>query len=334
MQPTNEYRASKLREFLKEWNIKRIKNLTLKEYALGGKYSENTLSYWIEEETSDLGGIGGFGGGGAFRFGVYIQKNIRKYKKRTPFISHEGYAWKRDLGNSPREAFNKVKRVILEIISYSKKRQYYKIDNLEKSGLFYTVVWKIAYLYSNEKLNPFFSQSLLKFVSKHLKMKNIDSATISQMQTYISKNRPKGQSLNDFSVEMWQSYNKSRKRIRVPNVDPELYGFEGEKKQKLRKHLSKERDAKFRNAYRKKYSYIVDCPVCKINAKNKYKLTKPNRFLEMHHIEPLKYVDKPRKITESDVSLLCPNCHRAIHRMMSENDEKTISIMDFKKRTK
>lgn len=113
--------------------------------------------------------------------------------------------------------------------------------------------------------------------------------------------------------------------------DPAIEGYEGKKKKKIKEHLVKERDAKFRNQFRKKYSHIINCTACAINANKKYKLNKPNRFLEMHHIEPLKYKKRAGKITEKDVVLLCPNCHRAIHRLMSENFIKTISVSDFKK---
>jgi predicted HNH restriction endonuclease len=117
----------------------------------------------------------------------------------------------------------------------------------------------------------------------------------------------------------------------VSNSDPAIEGFEGNLKNG-KAHLVKERDNSFRNRYRTAYSHIVKCPACKIDPKKKYRLKNPNRFLELHHIVPLKYINKKIKITAGDVTLLCPNCHRAIHRLMSTENKKTISLQDFKNR--
>lgn len=339
MYPTTEYRKLKLKEFLSKWSLRKIENLTLRQYALGNQNTKQTYSYWLEEETSELGGIGGFGGGGAFRFGVYYQKNPRAYPKKSPFISKNGYGYKRDLGDTPYKAFNKIHKLIIKIIKYAQQGNFKKIDELENEGLFYTVVWKIAYLYSNERINPFFSLSLLRFVAKHLRMKNVDEAARSEMHLYISKHRPRTQSLNDFSVEMWKLYSKGHKRKNISDDDPALEGNkfpEGKEGRKIKKafkeHLVRERDTKFRNKYRKLMKHVINCPGCSLDANKKYNLKNPNRFLEMHHIEPLKHRKKSSITTVNDVILLCPSCHRAIHRMMSENDERKISLVDFRRR--
>lgn len=113
--------------------------------------------------------------------------------------------------------------------------------------------------------------------------------------------------------------------------DQELQVFEGAIKVQLRLHKKKERDVKFRKDYRERHRSIVDCPACSFNAKDIYGIDNPNSILEMHHIVPLKFVKEEMVIKEKDVSFLCPNCHRAIHKLMSLNQIKTISIKEFKK---
>lgn len=112
--------------------------------------------------------------------------------------------------------------------------------------------------------------------------------------------------------------------------EPDLEGNEGKLKDQIIRHLKKERDKNFVRKYRKKYKHIVSCPACSLNSKDKYEMKDPNSIREIHHIVPLKHREGEYIITEKDVSFLCPNCHRVIHRMMSENDLHTITIEDFK----
>lgn len=112
----------------------------------------------------------------------------------------------------------------------------------------------------------------------------------------------------------------------------EVSGFEGDKKELLTKHLIRERDRKFALQYRKKYKHINSCPVCSFNGKDKYGIDNANSILELHHIVPLKNISRKQKITEKDVSFLCPNCHRVIHKMMGLEELRTISINELRKR--
>ncbi len=113
-----------------------------------------------------------------------------------------------------------------------------------------------------------------------------------------------------------------------------LTGMDKQTRKKLRTHLGYERDADFVNKYKRKYAYIKNCRSCNINPHTTYKLIKDKTFFELHHIYPLSKYPKDRKkikIEEKDVILLCPNCHRAFHRIMSENDVKTINLKIFQK---
>lgn len=91
---------------------------------------------------------------------------------------------------------------------------------------------------------------------------------------------------------------------------------------------------KFSKDYRSRYGKVNSCPACSFNAKQVYGFNNPNSILEIHHIVPLKYFSKRKKTKENDVTFLCPNCHRAIHKMMAEDQLKTISIKEFKKNIK
>jgi predicted HNH restriction endonuclease len=107
--------------------------------------------------------------------------------------------------------------------------------------------------------------------------------------------------------------------------------YEDEQKESLEKHLMRERDTIFRNKYRDLNRYILNCSTCGLMAKNVFGLNQSNSFLELHRIEPLKNKKGSSKKTSKEATLLCPNCHKAIHRMMIANKEATIKIEELKK---
>ncbi len=113
--------------------------------------------------------------------------------------------------------------------------------------------------------------------------------------------------------------------------DSELVGYEGEVKEEFRLHKWIERDLIFRNSYKKKYAEIEKCPGCELNPKKAFGISAIN-FFELHHITPLalRKSDRNSITKESDVLLLCPNCHKLIHKMMSKKNKEIITLDDLK----
>jgi hypothetical protein len=111
--------------------------------------------------------------------------------------------------------------------------------------------------------------------------------------------------------------------------DPEIMEFEGTLRNSVRNHKYRERNPKNIRIFKQSRRGQRECDGCQKYINKYYGLQKTNAILEVHHIEALKYFNKPRK---PEFSLLCPNCHRAIHRMMAIDNKKRISIEDFKKR--
>ena len=115
-------------------------------------------------------------------------------------------------------------------------------------------------------------------------------------------------------------------------ADIELTGYEGKIQSELREHKWIERDLTFKRNIKAKFIDIIECQCCNTNPRDKYGINAID-FLELHHIVPLKMRKGSwNTITkESDVALICPNCHRAIHKLMSTDENLTISISQFKK---
>ena len=117
--------------------------------------------------------------------------------------------------------------------------------------------------------------------------------------------------------------------ILVPDI--ELVGAEGAVKTELKWHKKRERDKNFVNKYKLKYSNIKRCPACNLDIMKEYAI-RPIEVLELHHIAPLSQnkTDRNRKLTEDDVVLLCPTCHRVIHKLMRESQSNKITLEEFK----
>ncbi len=117
--------------------------------------------------------------------------------------------------------------------------------------------------------------------------------------------------------------------VMVP--DMELVGVEGAIRIELKWHKKRERDKDFVRKYKSKRADIEKCPACNLDIMEEYGL-RPIEVLEMHHLEPLSQnkAQKNKRITEDDVTLLCPTCHRVIHKLMKKYRSDKITLDEFK----
>ena len=72
---------------------------------------------------------------------------------------------------------------------------------------------------------------------------------------------------------------------------------------------------------RKKHSHnLLVCEICKAIPEKKYGLD----IIEAHHKTPLSKIKKTTKVMPTDFAMLCPDCHRAVHKV-EDCDMKEIS---------
>lgn len=139
--------------------------------------------------------------------------------------------------------------------------------------------------------------------------------------------------LTDLIVKYARDANStSIENISLPAI--ELWAYEGKALTILRKHLSRERSLSFMKKYKLKYSHVKKCQACGFNPEDNYQKIRAIQMLEMHHILPIGKRSASQVTREKDVVLLCPNCHRAIHKVMAEELMKSISLRSFKKNIK
>jgi len=100
------------------------------------------------------------------------------------------------------------------------------------------------------------------------------------------------------------------------NIDNEFEEEASEGKVVTRIHQTYERDTKL---VKKKKDKVMkekgklDCEVCGFNFTKIYG-ERGNNYIECHHNKPVSEIGEKGKTSLEDLSLLCSNCHRMIHR--------------------
>lgn len=109
--------------------------------------------------------------------------------------------------------------------------------------------------------------------------------------------------------------------------------YEGAKA--LQMHYRRERNNKIIND--KKYQFKqehgkVFCEVCFFDFKEKYPHDLAEDFIEVHHLIPISKATEQVKTTMDDLILICPNCHRMVHRTKDVDRNLKILKAHFKQK--
>lgn len=141
------------RQFQETFPIESLKDMTLDEYTNLDKAS--SFCYWLESKTSELGSIWG---GSAYKFGIFKFNNT-PIDNNSMYSHDESYSWYSRLGKTAAEAFASVKNTIVEIAQSAQRSDWTKIEDIESGKVLWPVtIWKIAFLYSNERLLPIYDK--------------------------------------------------------------------------------------------------------------------------------------------------------------------------------
>lgn len=183
-------------QFLNEWPVSKLADLTLEQYI--SVEDKTTFAYWLEHITKPLGSIRG---GSAGKFGIYKRGRDPKGKPLT-HIEHSdsGYSWKKDLGSTQEEAFAKVKE---ELVRISKAAWNADLQTIEESPLAPTLKWKVAFLYQNRK-----APCILNIITEQVLQ---DAAKLSKgsiAECHAELMRLRGdKSVLEYGREIWQEFN-------------------------------------------------------------------------------------------------------------------------------
>ena len=157
-----EDRRQLCNQFLEAFPLSKLKDLTLDAYTNLNK--DNSFCYWLESRTT---GLGSFRGGYSFKFGIYAYRN--KPASDGSVKSDDKYAWYAKYNQDTAEgAFEIVKNAIVRVANYANEGKFEEIESISELGEGYK--WKIAFLYSHERLIPIYSKKMLQTLAKYFNM--------------------------------------------------------------------------------------------------------------------------------------------------------------------
>lgn len=149
-----------LAEFLNRWSPANVTNMTINEYLL--HTSDDCFTYWLDYKTTELGNIKG-AKPGSIKFGLYKAANRSNASTRfnRDVVGKNIFIYKKEFTDY-KDAFNKIKSRILDIIAATSTDNLDRINNIEMAPM---VKWKIAFMYQDFKqqihILPIYSHNAL-----------------------------------------------------------------------------------------------------------------------------------------------------------------------------
>ena len=181
------------KQFLQQFPIEHLGDMTLEEYTNLNR--EDSFCYWLEVKTQELGSIWG---GSSYKFGIYRYE--KKPDNPSVIVSDEEYAWYKKYAALDRtKAFKVVLNAIVNIAESASKGNF---ENIEEDDTFGTVVkWKIAFLYANETLLPFYKRDMLETLASKFGHSNPSKAKIYELHRFLMTQKG-NKDLYDFCDEL------------------------------------------------------------------------------------------------------------------------------------
>ena len=173
LQETHQLNA----DFVQAFPLESLKNMTIEQYS--NLNCSDSFCYWIENKTEPLGSVKG---GSSFKFGIY-RYNQQPKENMTFCLYDEKYAWNATLGKTSNEAFEKIRDIIVRLAGYGRDGNLEAIES--EKELWSVIKWKIAFLYSNETIIPYYSLDRLRIIAPKMGMADTKKATIAEIQRYL-----------------------------------------------------------------------------------------------------------------------------------------------------
>jgi len=200
-----------LQDFLNHWPIETLHRMNLRDYNHTG--DRNTFCQDVETKTRPLGSIKG---NSSAKFGIYRQLNTESRPPRT--ISNDHYTWetKFNAGDlDEQKAFNEVITEIQQIANLAMAGDFEAIELLQINPLFR---WKVAFLYSQNRLIPIFAKTKLVAIVNLQGMKANYHTPYYEMQRYLIARKPFDMTVVEYMRELFEEYrgNKKKPAIKLP----------------------------------------------------------------------------------------------------------------------
>lgn len=194
------------KEFLERFPIEKLRNMTLEQYTNLDK--SDSFCYWLEFKSKILGSVGG---SNSYKFGIY-RYNQKPKDNNNSCLYDDKYTWWAFLGSTASEAFEKVKKAV--IIAAESGRNG-NLDDIEaiNNEIGPMIKWKIAFIYSNEKLVPYYSYDRLRVIGEKMGMSITKNTTIADIQRFLIKERG-DEEIHEYGKKLddiWKEYEANSK---------------------------------------------------------------------------------------------------------------------------
>ncbi|MCV3391454.1 AAA family ATPase [Campylobacter sp. IFREMER_LSEM_CL2101] len=213
--------SNKFLEFQRIWTLEKVKSMSLEEYTNLKHENPNYYCYWLDVLLKEYAG---FGGNDAGKFGIYRYK---KPPKKDDYLYDNRYAWRKNLGNTKDEVFEKVKKEIVKVIEYSQNNNLKCIDKeILNEILPFGLKWKIAFHYQNPndiKIVNIFKKDILEAICKNEFKSNLE---IYELHKKLLKDKiyTLDSMRNEVSVPLWEHYsNLNTKTIEQNKINFSIY---------------------------------------------------------------------------------------------------------------
>jgi 5-methylcytosine-specific restriction endonuclease McrBC GTP-binding regulatory subunit McrB len=185
-------------QFLTRFPLEKLESMSLDEYSHAG--SKDSFTWWIESGLDKLGSIWG---GSSFKFGIYARANTEKIFNSKQHLGNDQYAWMAKYGETPSEAFAKVRSLISTIAKASRQGD---IETIDKIDLGATYKWKIAFHYQNKNTPTSLCIFKKEVLASFLQAKEVNvspKANFSVLYSEQMKLRD-GQDLLEYGDQVWK----------------------------------------------------------------------------------------------------------------------------------
>ena len=170
------------RQFLERFSLASLSTMPLETYT--NLERSNSFCYWLESVTSELGSIWG---GSAYKFYIFeYNPNRDKEKLNEKYLRDEKYTWLASIGDNRNAAYEVIRSRVNQIASAANSGDFSAIDDIMIGDV---VKWKIAYLYSNDKLIPIYNREMLVKFAASYGLENAKSKKISELQAFLMEKK-------------------------------------------------------------------------------------------------------------------------------------------------
>lgn len=197
-------------EFNERYPIEKLRSLTIEEYTNLKEISEDYFCTWVERRAQKLGSIQG---ATSLKFGIYKINELPKIQCVVDDVNK--YAWPKRYGKDNEDhthykvVFEQVKQSLVEVAEAARKDtiDFATIDNSPLTPMFR---WKVAFLYSKQRLLPVYSPDALKFLAQEKGFALNKKTKISEIVLFLL--RLKGTTnIWEYSRSLWRLWDARSK---------------------------------------------------------------------------------------------------------------------------